>query len=206
RAHYFAKKDDKKSLDSGAAFWNKQSGNFVLKVGEGEDAVAYSINFNITTEESENPENSVSESIRADNASGNYVESIYNSYKVDENDDYFKTSPNVKGWAAYEKVVSKYGDSFSTKHEMGHSLGSWHTSGLMRGAATSENVTPSSIKAMLKGVDIGNSKMKNKNNDPVGRGHIRKETGNRPNGFSEGSIINKAQYNRQMQRAAKKSK
>ena len=89
---------------------------------------------------------------------------------------------------------------------MGHTLGAWHSSGLMRVGATGENVTPASIKTMLRGVDIGKTKLRNAGNDPVGRGHIREETGNRPNGFSEGSIIYKAQYDRQMQRAAKKTK
>lgn len=59
KATYYVKKDDKKSKESAnraVQSWNDKSGGFILRSGNKEDKIDYSINFNFQVMEVDDPD------------------------------------------------------------------------------------------------------------------------------------------------------
>lgn len=198
--HVYANKKDMALLNEIATYLNEQTG-VVLKVGEGESATDYSIGFNITTEESETPNKSANKANRSDN---DPLGKINNSF-TQNSDDALVRGKSVRGSASRTKSAIKNDEGvFAGAHEILHLLGSGHKNGIMSDGATSGGVTEDIYGAILKGVGVGNGSIGSGNKNAIGQGHIRSESGDRPNGFMEGSIMNKAKFDRQMQRAVEK--
>ena len=195
--HFFASKKDKKLLDSVAAFLNGQTG-ILMKVGEGEAAVAYEMSFNITTEESTDPAKSAMEANYNDKEGGNN-----NSFIQDSNNRLLRG--NERGAASVTKAVVRDEEGlFASTHEALHVLGSGHKDGIMKNGSTSGGVTAGIYGAILSGVGIGDGSRGSGNKNAVGVGRIRQEDGTRPEGFTAGTIMTRAKFDRQIQRAIEK--
>lgn len=197
--HFYANKEDMKLLNEIATYLNDQTG-FVMKVGEGEEAEAYSIGFNITTEESSNPSKSAREANNNDKEGA-----MYNSFVQDSNDVLLRSKDSRRGAAVQTKAAIRDGEGvFAGAHEALHLLGSGHKDGIMKDSSTSGGLTAGVYGAILSGVGIGNGSIGTGNKDAIGWGHIRNEKGSRPVGFTGGTIMNRATFDRQMQRAVNK--
>jgi RHS repeat-associated protein len=194
--HFYANKKDMKLLDEIATFLNEQTGN-VLKVGEGEDAVAYNIGFKITTEESSDPKESAKKANLKDNEGGNN-----NAFKQDSIDSMFKGTERGAA-SAYRAAIKDDQGLFTGVHEALHLLGSGHKDGIMKDGATDGGLTPSIYGAILSRVGIGDGSVGSGNVNTLGVGRIRSESGTRPAGFISGTVISRAKFDRQIQRAMK---
>ena len=198
-AHFYASKEDMKLLDEIASYLNDQTG-FVMKVGEGEEAEAYSIGFNITTEESSTPSKSAREANHNDKEGA-----MYNFFVQDSNDVLLRNKDSRRGAAIQTKAVIRNDEGvFAGAHEVLHLLGSGHKDGIMKDGSTSGGLTAGIYGAILSGVGIGNGSIGTGNKNAIGWGHIRNEKGTRPVGFTGGTIMNRARFDKQVQRAANK--
>jgi len=56
----------------------------------------------------------------------------------------------------------------------------------------------------MKSAGIGNGYIGSGSKTAIGRGIIKSENGPRPNGFLEGTVMERAKFDRQMQRAIEK--
>lgn len=197
--HFYASKEDMKLLDEIASYLNDQTG-FVMKVGEGEEAEAYSIGFNITTEESSTPSKSAREANHNDKEGA-----MYNFFVQDSNDVLLRNKDSRRGAAAQTKAAIRNDEGvFAGAHEALHLLGSGHKDGIMKDSSTSGGLTAGIYGAILSGVGIGNGSIGTGNKNAIGWGHIRNEKGTRPVGFTGGTIMNRARFDKQVQRAANK--
>jgi hypothetical protein len=192
--HFYAGKQDMELLNEIASFLNGQNG-IVLKVGDGEEAQAYDLGFSITTEESSNPGKSAMQANFNDKEGGNS-----NYFIQDSNDQIFHG--NERGAASGSKSVIRDNEGvFAGVHEFLHLLGSGHKNGIMEDGSTNGGVTSEIYGAILGGVGIGNESIGDGNKNAIGIGRIRSEIGTRPVLFINGTVMDRAKFDRQMQKA-----
>lgn len=146
RATYYANSKSIKSADRATSFWNKQSGNFSYTVGEGEDAVSYTVNFELTAVEAENPLH----------AKGIDSSGEANVYSVVGNKDPRLAEDATGETSSGNRIMVKkaYRHSGTGAHEIGHTLGMIHdTEGIMTASASDPNrsntVTANNIQEMM---------------------------------------------------------
>jgi len=106
----------------GVDYWNSQSGKFSYQIGKGDNAVNYSINFELTTGDA------------SENAIQNTVSVLPNDSKIFHKTD-ANGNPVERGGVSDGQTFSVQ-DQYATSktvgpHEMGHNLGADHSYGLM---------------------------------------------------------------------------
>jgi RHS repeat-associated protein len=122
-ATYYVKKGDKDSKEAaelGAKFWNDESGQYVLRVGDKKVHTDYAINFDIKVVEVNDPVSEINkDKAGADDAKTKDGSS--NTFNVV--DDYKISDPGVThGANDIEVRKSNKDDSQTAPHEMGHTL------------------------------------------------------------------------------------
>jgi hypothetical protein len=122
-ATYYVKKGDKDSKDAAEEatnFWNKQSGNFLLRKGDKKEHTDYVINFDLKVVEVDNPVDEINkDKAGADDAKTKDGSS--NTFNVV--DDYKISTPGVAhGGNDIEVRKSNKDDSQTGPHEVGHTL------------------------------------------------------------------------------------
>ncbi len=194
--HIYASKQDMEILNTAVNSINEARGA-VLKVGDGEDAIAYTLGFEITTEESDNPMKSA-----ASDNKGNYNEASSNWFVRDSNQ---VKEPNARGEAyRVRSAINDDEGKFAATHEILHMFGSGHKDGVMKDGASSGGITSNVWGAILGGVGIGKTSRGGGSKSAIGKGHIKSEIGQKPAGFMEGSVMSLAKYDKQVEAAKAK--
>jgi RHS repeat-associated protein len=196
KATYYTTKGDKDSHTSAVAatqFWNNESGKYQYKVGNGDNAVVYDIQFQLDVKEVDNP------ILEATNDRSNFetgnskltTDGSSNTYAVlpDVDKAFINTNPNevtsgvTIGGAVVKVKDSKKGTETGT-HEVGHTLGLKHfLSGLMTPAGNDPARSTSINKFTVEGI------FKNlfKPNGEAGKGTLHEE-GTKPEKFNKGTV------------------
>jgi RHS repeat-associated protein len=170
---------NKGTLQKAADNWNAQSGKYSYVVGKGDDAISYSVNFDVSINSSESASNSVS--VLPDNS-----KFFQERTEIDASGNEIKVEP--QGVADGKNIAvkdSQKGDTNIAAHEMGHNLGMGHSSGLMQETTGGKSLSKTSVKETLGHSGVGkgvkgattNAKMQNKT-----------VTGTAPTNFQNGQI------------------
>lgn len=153
KANYYTLGKDMESAQKAVDYWNNQSGQFNYTVGRRENAVSYSVNFELSAIEVDvdpqlGEKGSLNNALKQDSSGG------ANSYTVDNTG----LDPNTNGTTIggnYIKVKNTQVDADTGSHEVGHSLGLKHNrQGLMTPASTdsrrSSNINANDISDMIQ--------------------------------------------------------
>jgi len=173
----FANNDN--TVQASADTWNAQSGKFNYVVGKGDDAISYSVNFDISVNDGSNeasapnmigvaPDDSKVFTDRARTEDGNKV-----------------TVGGLSDGSSILMPKSHKESVQKTSHEMGHNLGMGHTSGLMavqggkelKASSVNETLKHSGVKEKTKRDESPNAKLRNTT-----------VVGEAPNNFNNGNI------------------
>jgi RHS repeat-associated protein len=203
RAHFIGTSNSISSLNSARDYWNSQSGKNVYVVGEGENAVAYTINYDISTDVNDEtpdylPDGTQLESCGEGEAMHSNSNEL-NSYDVlpDSNKRFISdnSSEQVNGTSTGRSVFVKESkkSGYTGKHEVGHNLGNSHDYGGLMGSHGGSGVGPKHTAESLSGVGIGNQKI---GKDASGKGKIKSVSGQSPYNFSCGKTMSLQQYQR----------
>lgn len=204
-ANFVTTSENQKSANKAVAFWNAQSGKNVYVVGEGKDAIAYAVNYNITTEVDDRtpgnkPDGTPYASKGEERTLTEKNNGELNSYDVlPNNDKHFdqrqsgtETGGVSTGKSAFVRESNRNSETGS--HEVGHNLGNSHDNGgLMSAVNSSGGIGPKNTGESLAGVGIGNGRI---GKDVSGVGRINGTTGTAPTGFSSGSVMTLKRYER----------
>jgi RHS repeat-associated protein len=192
KATYYVQTGDiisKNSASQAIQFWNDQSGQFTYTVGKKEEAVTYTVNFNLTVKEADNPagEATNDRSTIVANSDKKTPDESSNTYAVRPDfDKRFKNGKEGKstnGVTTGGKVINVKSSRKNTDtgaHEIGHSLGLNHYGkGILTSTSNSSKrgnfITGKYIRDIIK----------NANTDKIAVGNIT-ERGNRPEKFFKG--------------------
>ena len=122
-ATYYVKKGDQDSKDAADAstkFWNDQSGQFVLRVGDKKEHTDYAINFDMKVVEVDDPKAELNKD-KAGDDDAKTKDGSSNTFSVV--DDYKITTPGVThGANDIEVRKSNKDDAQTGPHEIGHTL------------------------------------------------------------------------------------
>ena len=180
RADFITFSDNLQTLQAAAEAWNAQSGKFSYIVGEGNDAISYSINFDISVNVGGNIADNIV-SVRPDD-SKEFAE------RRTENSDGSVTITKPQGGSDGRDIIIKNSQKDNiniTSHEMGHNLGMDHSKGLMRSVAGGKNLSKQSVVETLGHSGVGNGAKGKSTNAKVKSQTI---IGNQPDNFQNGKI------------------
>jgi len=169
----------------GGSYWNSQSGKFSYQIGKGDNAISYSVNFELTTGDA------------STNTIQNTVSVLPNDSKI------FKTvdangNPIERGGVSDGKSFSVQDQYFGSKtigpHEMGHNLGADHSFGLMDAetGGHTENINRNTISDILYNATGGyeNSKLGGGNYKHSANAQVKsfEVIGKQPENFNKGKV------------------
>ena len=186
---YYVKTGDEKSLKSATASvgtWNENNGGMTYKVGKGEGAMEYAVNFDFKVKEVDNPKGEFMNDRKADvaDADKSTPDKSSNVYEVVSNNDK-DVSGDTHGVTRgdnYVKVRQSDADNTTGAHEMGHTLGLNHSqSGLMTEGQNSSSHSSSIsnwnaqdvIKGGLKGNGISTVTSSGQAPDNFNKGRVK---------------------------------
>jgi hypothetical protein len=175
------------TMQKAADTWNGNSGKFSYVIGQGDAAISYSVNFDITINDGSN-----------EASAGNNVSVAPDKSKVFE--DRVKKDSNgntitAEGLSDGESIVIKESQKENTQytaHEMGHNIGMTDTKGVMNGLGSGRNLKSVSIRQTLGRSGIGNP-VKGSTNGAT----LKKitEIGNTPENFKNGVVKTDRKWN-----------
>jgi RHS repeat-associated protein len=187
--------DEKTVMNNIISYWNSQSGKFQYMVGEGKDAVAYTVNFNL----------SEATGVTYDDKGGITIEggdqAPTNSVEVKSDKEFEKLqkqlgTPDAEGVNWYSQIIvpkSRASDKDVARHEGGHNLGMTHNSGDVMNAYLDEmtnQTNKSNVNEIFGRAGYGSDAANKDLTDAYGRAVGNKITGNAPANFNTGSVIN----------------
>ena len=165
------------TLQNSAADWNAQSGKFNYVVGEGDNAISYSANFDITVNQSGNGYAENGMTVLPDNS--NYFQE---RTKTDTDGNEIKIQP--QGVSDGKALIVKQSQSTNknvTSHEMGHNLGMEHTgTGLMKSTTGGTDLKGKNVAETLGHSQVGQGRKNSKVNAQL---ISRQEIGTAPINF-----------------------
>lgn len=185
-ATYYVQKGDETSTNSArsaAGTWNNQNGGYTYKVGKGENAVEYAVNFDFKVVEVDNPRGEFMNDRSANGDNKLTPDGSSNVYEVlPDNDRSFGSDDHgVTEGGNLVKVKQSDANNTTGAHEDGHTLGLDHsTSGLMTAGQNDSNHSGSpnawNVQDVIRGALKGN-----------GLGKVT-TTGDAPGGFNKGKV------------------
>jgi RHS repeat-associated protein len=185
--------DEKTVMNNIINFWNSQSGKFQYMVGDGKDAVAYTVNFNL----------SEAKEVTYDKKGGISIEgkgqAPLNSIDV-KSDEAFKDmkkqlgTPDAEGVNWYSQITvpkSKVSDKDVSRHEGGHNLGMTHNGGDVMEEYLDEITSmanPANISEALGRAGYGVNAANKNVDEPYGKASGNIINGTAPSNFNNGSV------------------
>ena len=170
------------TLQNSAADWNAQSGKFNYVVGEGNNAISYAVNFDITVNQSGNGVAENSMTVLPDNS-----KIFQERMEIDANGNEIKIQP--QGASDGKNFAVKQSQSSNeniTSHEMGHHLGMNHTgSGLMKRTIGGTTLKGRNITETLGHSQVGKGRENSTVNAQL---KSMQEIGEAPADFQKGKI------------------
>ena len=136
------------TIQAAADNWTAQSGKFNYVVGKGDEAISYTVNFEVTAL---NPEGGADNmiSILPDDA-----KAFASRTRTAESGNEVKSEGLSDGTNIAVKESTKE-NSQITSHEMGHNLGMGHSSGLMQTEVGGTSLSKTSVKETLGHSGVG---------------------------------------------------
>jgi len=183
-ATYYTKNGDEgalKSANEAVNVWNSQNGKFNYRVGKGDAAVNYSINFDLQVKQVEDPIGTANADKRSwvSDAEKTTPDGSSNVYGIVP-DDYTSTHGTTSG-GNLVKVEQSDAQGTVGAHEVGHTLGLDHsTSGVMTEGINHPEHSSSISNWNVKDIIKGASKPGN-----IGR---TENTGTKPDDFYKGKV------------------
>lgn len=139
---------NKASVQKAAENWNAQSAKFFYVIGNGDNAVAYDINYVVTVDNLQNDEvaeNSISTLPDSHELFADRIE-IINGEEVTIK------RQGVSDGKNFTMKESQKDSSRRISHEMGHNLGLTHKRGIMDKEASGKDLKAGSVNQMLRGL------------------------------------------------------
>ena len=178
---------DINTMQTSAEDWNNQSGKFNFVVGNGDEAVSYSINFEISVQDPGSAADNMV-SVLDDNAT---VFSERTRLDSDGN------KVTAEGLSDGKNIAIKESNSHNSQimsHEKGHNLGMSDSSGIMRGTVGGQGLTRRSVRETLGHSGIGSGVRGATTNAEM---KSRTVIGTEPNNFQNGKIRGNNEWNKQ---------
>ncbi|SFF56165.1 RHS repeat-associated core domain-containing protein [Thermoflexibacter ruber] len=210
KAHFITLSKDEKSANQAVGFWNNQSGKYSYVIGEGKDAVAYTVNFSITTEVDDSeptlkPNGEFYTSKGEEKATHDFSNESNSYISLPDGDKRFSSSEAGKvvngvsdGDNAFVKESHKSDNTGS--HEVGHNLGNSHNNGgLMAAVSSGGGVSKHHIGEMLGRVGLGNVRL----GTTGGRGFVNGQTGTAPENFNSGKVMTTQKFQKMQEKLKK---
>lgn len=194
KATYYTVKSDMASAQQAASSWNSQSGANSFVVGKGDEAVSYTVNYDISVVEvavdSQLGEmGSLNQALAGNTTGEGNIYKVVADSKLDAN-----TNGTTQG-GNYIQVKDSQKSSATGTHEVGHSLGLVHSSkGLMTPAASDPNRSNSVNKSDVK--DMISYPLKGKVNSETNA------SGNTTNA-GKGTVVNNSNHTQEELRKGK---
>ncbi len=169
-------------MQNSASDWNAQSGKFNYVVGEGDNAISYAVNFDITVNQGGNGVAENGMSVLPDNS-----RLFQERTETDASGNEIKIQPQgASDGKDFAVKQSQSSNENVTSHEMGHNLGMNHTgSGLMKSTTGGTALKGKNVTETLGHSQVGQGK---KNSTVNAQLKSRQETGTAPADFQKGKI------------------
>ncbi len=156
-ATLFVESGDEASLKSAqvaADFWNQESGNFDISIGNKDNKSQFVLNFEIQVKESDNAR------AEANKSDGNFYEVVPDESMPSEYNEGMQATETPSGITTggnHIRVAKSQAESTSGAHEVGHALGiEGHTNGIMGTIRSNNNrVTGTHIGRMVRNAGRG---------------------------------------------------
>jgi RHS repeat-associated protein len=177
-ANFKTNSGNETTMQAAAEAWNGQSGKFSYTVGEGDNAVSYDVNFEI----------SVNDGSR-DASAENDVSVAPDSHKTFKSDTKDKDGNTIStgGLSNGRSILMKESTKNNSKltgHEMGHNLGMTDTKGIMNGQGAGKDLKAVSVIQVLKRSGVMKGEVKSNKAKVI----TPTEIGTAPENFHEGNI------------------
>jgi RHS repeat-associated protein len=185
RANFTGLSGTEETVVRAAQTWSEQSGKFSYVVGKDENAISYTVNFEVSSESGTGaPDNFVS--TKPDN------DELFAPREEERNGDIVIVTPEAISNG--ENIIlpeGKKDDAQNMAHEMGHNLGMGHQSGLM-GVEAGKKLKKKSVQDNL----VGSGVIKNKESKSITKAKAVNKIiiGEAPEGFHEGKIIKNKEW------------
>ena len=142
KATYYAKTDDVKYAQNAVDSWNNQSGSFTYTIGKGENAVEYTVNFELSVVEVQTTDpdpvkelGQLNAALAKDKSGEGNIFTVVKDKDMDGNNG---TATNN-----YIRVAESRKETETGMHEIGHTLGMGHS---VYGVLTSQSSDPNRSK------------------------------------------------------------
>ena len=170
------------TLQNSAADWNAQSGKFNYVVGEGENVIYYSVNFDITVNQSGNGIAENGMTVLPDNS-----KLFQERTESDASGNEIKIQPQgASDGKTFAVKQSQSANVNVTSHEMGHNLGMNDTgTGLMKSTTGGTTLKGKNVTETLGHSQVGQGR---KNSTVNAQLKSRQEIGTAPANFHKGKI------------------
>jgi RHS repeat-associated protein len=158
RATYYATSSDHQEAINSTNYWNNQSGNFTYTIGGGDDAITYSVNFELTTVEVKGDVTALDMAFQKDKSGEANIFMLVSDgdKRLGTNEAGNPNNGNTKS-GKYAFIRNDRSGTETGAHEIGHTLGITHNSNTKSGMRVGGNFdgkapgpVTSDISSMLK--------------------------------------------------------
>jgi RHS repeat-associated protein len=179
RANFSAVHGNATSVQTASNNWNSQSGTYSYVIGKGDNAISYTVNFE-TTVNGDNTGTTNDIQVLPDDSPNFATRTLLSG-----GEEITQTPQAVADGTNIGLKNSQSNNPNVIAHEMGHTMGMGHSSGLMKTEAGGKKLSGTSVKETLGHSGIGDG-AKNKKSNAVMKNKI--VVGTAPENFQKGEI------------------
>ena len=195
-ASYYARhkdnKDEQSVISNIISFWNSQSGKYQYHVGEGENAISYTVNFNLTETSGVTYSENGTTTVSGGEMPANSVD-VMSDRDFSEVQARLGTS-DAEGVNWFNNIIvpkRRANDKDVASHEGGHNLGMTHKSGDVMNPGLDDvnrRTNANNVNEVLGRSGIGPNSENQASTSAFGRAINNVSNGTQPKGFTTGQV------------------